>query len=169
MDISNHITYEEATYSTTAKRLGIDNKPGPSALANMFLVADRVFEPVRVHFDTPIHVSSFFRSTELNKAIGGSTTSQHVLGEAMDVDATMYNAIYNKHIFEYVKDNLEFDQLIAENVSEKKWADLGWVHFSYRFGENRKEILVSEIYNGKRIYYTYDPNKGLDIKLYRNE
>ena len=166
-EISQHVTYEEATYSETAKRLGIDNTPNRDQVINMIITAGKVFEPMRVHFDVPIHVSSFYRSPKLNQAIGGSTTSQHMSGEAMDLDADKYDSIRNKHIFEYIKDNLEFDQLIAENVSEDKWADFAWVHVSYRFGQNRREAFLSELRNGVKHYYIYDPAKGYDIKLYR--
>ena len=72
-------------------------------------------------------------------------------------------------IFDYIRTNLQFDQLIAENVSDNKWSDVGWVHFSYRANNNRNEILLSEVRDGKRYYYEYEPNKGLDIKLYRDE
>jgi len=169
MNISDHITYKEATYSSTAVNLNIDNTPNAEQLSNMMLVAIKVFEPMRVHFDVPIHIASFFRSKKLNKALGGSTTSDHMKGRAIDVDADKYNSIRNKHIFEYIRTVLDFDQLIAENVSDNKWNDIGWVHFSYRSTGNRKEVLLSEVYNGKRMYYEYDPNKGLNVKLYRYE
>jgi zinc D-Ala-D-Ala carboxypeptidase len=165
--ISDHITYNEATYSDTAKRFGIDNNPTFEQLVNMVVTAGKLFEPVRTHFDVPIHVASFFRSEVLNIVIGGSTTSDHMTGESMDIDADKYNKIRNKHIFDYVKDNLDFDQLIAENVSEDKWTDVGWIHFSYKKERNRKQVLLSEWLNGKRVYYPYDSVKGLDIKLYR--
>jgi hypothetical protein len=169
MNISDHITYKEATYSPTAEKLGIDNSPNLEQLTNMMLVAIKVFEPMRVHFDVPIYIASFFRSKKLNKAIGGSTTSDHMKGRAIDVDADKYGKIRNKHIFDYIRTNLQFDQLIAENVSDNKWSDVGWVHFSYRANNNRNEILLSEVRDGKRYYYEYEPNKGLDIKLYRDE
>jgi len=165
--ISEHCSYGEATYSETAKRLGIDNIPNSDQLVNMIIVASKLFELVRTHFDLPIHIPSFFRSKLLNDALGGSTTSDHMTGQSMDVDAEKYGGVRNKHIFEYVKDNLDFDQLIAETVSENKWVDIGWVHFSYKTEGNRKEVLLAETIKDKRVYYTYDPIKGLDIKLYR--
>jgi len=169
MNISEHISYKEATYSHTAESLGIDNTPTIDQLSNMILVANKVFEPMRVHFDVPIYITSFFRSKKLNKKIKGSTTSDHMKGRAIDVDAHKYGKIRNKHIFDYIRQNLIFDQLIAENVVEDEWSDIAWVHFSYRATGNRNEALLSEVYKGKRIYYEYDPNKGLNIKLYRNE
>ena len=168
MNISDHKTYEEAIRSKKAEELGIDNFPDSHQLANMIITATKLFEPVRTNFDVPIYVASFFRSKELNKVIGGSSTSDHMTGEAMDVDASEYGRLTNKNIFEYVKDNLDFDQLIAENVTDNKWADFGWVHFSYKSVDNRNEVLLSEMLNGKMKYYTYNHNKGFDIKLYRN-
>ena len=137
--ISEHITYKEATYSETAKRHGLFNVPNESQVARMKLTATKVFEPLRNHFDTPIFVSSFFRSAELNIALSGGKNSQHMCGEAMDLDADKYDIIENKDIFNYIKDHLEFDQLIWE------FGDVinpDWVHVSYS-ANNRKEILVS--------------------------
>ena len=88
--ISKHISYEEATYSTTAKRLGIDNTPDDFQLASMVLVAEKVFEPLREHFCVPIGVTSFFRSEPLNTALRGSKTSSHMKGEAIDIDGDLY-------------------------------------------------------------------------------
>lgn len=169
MNLSPHITYEEAIYSKKAEDLGIDNFPDSQQLANMIATSNKLFEPVRNNFDVPIHIASFFRSKELNKVIGGSTTSDHMTGEAMDVDASEYGRVTNKNIFEYVKDNLKFDQLIAEKVTENKWADFGWVHFSYKSEGNRNQVLLSEIVDGKMKYYTYDNTKRFDIKAYRDE
>jgi len=112
MDISPHVSYKEATHSDTAKRLGIINIPDFEQLSKMVTIATEIFEAIRNHFGVPIHVSSFFRSAELNKAIGGSKTSQHVLGEAMDIDADKYGKITNRQIFNYIKDKLKFDLLI---------------------------------------------------------
>jgi uncharacterized protein YcbK (DUF882 family) len=97
--ISKNISYKEATLSTTAKRLGIDNTPNAEQFSNMVHVAENVFQPVREHFDTPIYVSSFFRSEALNKAIGGSSSSTHMKGEAMDLDADVYGKVSNGVIF----------------------------------------------------------------------
>ena len=138
MDISPHISYKEAVYSDTAKKLGIINIPDFEQLSKMVTVANEIFEPVRKHFGVPIHVSSFFRSIELNKVIGGSKTSQHVLGEAMDIDADKYGKITNRQLFNYIKDNLKFDQLIWEFGTDK---EPDWIHVSFKKTNNRGEIL----------------------------
>ena len=132
-NISKYITYLEATTSQTATRNGIVNTPGEKELINMQLVGIRVFDIIREHFNTPLRVSSFYRSLLLNNSIGGSKTSQHVKGQAIDIQGT--GDVSNKMIFEYIKDNLDFDQLINEY-------NYSWVHVSYvSKDKNRKQIL----------------------------
>ena len=112
--VSKNISYKEATYSDTAKRLGVDNTPNAEQFSNMIYVGENIFQPVREHFGVPIYISSFFRSEALNKAIKGSSSSTHMKGEAMDLDADVFGRVTNGAIFHYIKDNLEFDQLIWE-------------------------------------------------------
>ena len=125
--ISKHISYKEGVYSITAIRKGIDNEPNEEQLSNMKLVAEKIFEPVRTHFKVPIKVNSFFRSPDLNKAIGGSTKSQHCKGQAIDIDDT-YGKIKNSDIYWWIKDNLDFDQMIWEFGNND---NPDWVHISY--------------------------------------
>ena len=150
-NISDHITYEEATASATAKQLGIDNTPDEEQLNNMRAVATHVFEPLRNAKGIRIGISSFFRSPELNKKIKGAPTSQHMAlnGAAMDIDGKIYGGITNKEIFQYIKNNLVFDQLIAEFPDEV--GEPAWVHVSYA-PTNRGDILVSKKIDGKTIY-----------------
>lgn len=136
MNISEHITYKEATYSATANLKGINNTPDTETLKTMIITACKVFEPVRRYFGKPILITSFYRSHELNKAIGGAKNSQHVKGEAIDIKATQ--GFTNKQIFDWIKDNLTFDQLIWEYGNDKEPA---WVHVSYSIIKNRKQIL----------------------------
>ena len=142
--ISKHISYKEGTHSNTATRRRMRNEPDEVQLKAMKLLSKEVFEPLRAHFDQPIRVNSFFRSAALNKAIGGSRTSQHCSGEAIDIDAT--NGVTNKQLFDYIKDNLDFDQLIWEFGTDK---NPDWVHVSYtETRANRKQIL-------KAVKFTY--------------
>jgi hypothetical protein len=104
----------------------------------MKALAENVFEPLRVANKKPIYISSFFRSPELNKKIGGSTTSQHCSGEAMDIDADVYGGMTNAEMFHFIKDNLDFDQLIWEFGTD---SNPDWVHVSFRKGNNRKNII----------------------------
>jgi zinc D-Ala-D-Ala carboxypeptidase len=151
-NISEHIFYKEAVYSVTAKARGIDNTPSESVLKNMRLTAVNVFEPVRKHFGRPIKVSSFYRCAALNKAIGGSPTSQHVTGQAIDMDGDVFGSPSNKQIFEFIRDNLSFDQLIVEGIHDGK---MDWVHCSYKPEGNRKQILLMYTQNGKKVYEPY--------------
>lgn len=139
--ISKHVSYREATKSRTAVKEGIDNTPSSEALASMQNVAEKIFEPVRGHFCVPIAVTSFYRSPTLNKAVGGSGSSQHVKGEAMDLDADVFGMITNASIFNYIRTQLEFDQLIWEHGDS---IEPDWVHVSLKAsGINRKQILVA--------------------------
>ena len=140
MRISANITYAEAFKSQSAVRHKIKNTTNdPEILKNMKHVAENVFEKIRAHFGKPIGISSFYRSPELNKIVGGSPTSQHATGEAIDIDADIFGGLTNKQIFDFIKNNLEYDQLIWEYGTEKNPA---WVHVSLkRVGKNRKQIL----------------------------
>lgn len=149
-NISSHITYEEATKSQTGIRKGIDNTPTEEHLANMKYLAETIFEPIREHFGKPIGISSFYRGPALNKAIGGAATSQHVKGEAMDIDGDIFGGVDNIAIFEYIKTNLEYDQIIAEFGTIDK---PDWVHVSIRRdGKNRKQILRAVKQGTKTVY-----------------
>ena len=147
--ISKHISYDEATYSSTANRLGIDNTPGPEHIKSMKKVAEAVFEPLREHFGVPIGVTSFYRCEALNRALRGSLRSSHMKGEAIDIDADVYGSLSNKDIFDYIKDNLEFDQLIWEFGSDENPA---WVHVSYSEGNNRMQKLIAKKVDGITTY-----------------
>lgn len=150
--ISNNITYAEATKSQEAIRRGIDNTPNETQLRKMKIVANKCFQPLREKHGKPIGISSFFRSVDLNKAIGGSATSQHCKGEAIDIDADIFdNGITNKEIFEWLQDNVDFDQLIGEYPTNNN--DFKWVHISYVSPEkNRKQILIAKKIGKKTIY-----------------
>jgi hypothetical protein len=144
----------EVVRSESAKRKGISNMPTPEHIANFKILAEKVFEPIREHFRCPIHISSGYRSKELNAAIGGSLTSQHCSGEAIDIDMDgTPNGVTNRMVFDYIKDNLEFDQLIYE-FGDSNNPD--WVHVSYETtGKQRKQILKASRVNGKTSYTNY--------------
>ena len=147
--ISKHISYKEGVYSVTAIRKGIDNEPNEEQLSNMKLVAEKIFEPVRTHFKVPIKVNSFFRSPDLNKAIGGSTRSQHCKGQAIDIDDT-YGKIKNSDIYWWIKENLDFDQMIWEFGNND---NPDWVHISYVSPDkNRNRCLKAYRKDGKTKY-----------------
>ena len=147
--ISKHISYKEGVYSITAIRKGIDNEPNEEQLSNMKLVAEKIFEPVRTHFKVPIKVNSFFRSPDLNKAIGGSTKSQHCKGQAIDIDDT-YGKATNAEMYWWIKENLDFDQMIWEFGNND---NPDWVHVSYVSPDkNRNRCLKAYRDDGKTKY-----------------
>ena len=152
MQLSEHLSLAEVTRSETAKRKGISNMPTPEHLENFKLLAEKVFEPIRNHFGKPIHISSGYRSLALNKAVGGALSSQHCSGEAIDIDMDgSANGITNKMVFDYIKDNLNFDQLIWEFGNG---SNPDWVHVSYESkGKQRKQILKATR-NGKSTVYS---------------
>lgn len=159
MQISKHLSFEECTHSDTADKLGIvNNNPNQSVVENMKLLAEKVFEPIREHFNVPIHVSSVYRGLVLNNAIKGSITSQHCSGQAMDIDMGDKGKPSNKEIFDYIKANLVWDQLLAEFPEKGK---LSWVHVSYSNKHNRKQILIGKKINGKTVYIPYKSDKDL--------
>jgi len=147
--ISEHISYQEAVYSFTAKRHCIDNTPAIDHVKSMELVAAKVFEPLRAHVGGPIKVNSFYRCPELNRALGGSATSSHTKGEAIDID-DVYGYATNSQMFEYIKKNLQFDQLIWEFGND---FNPDWVHVSYAtMHTNRNEVLRAQRVNNKIVY-----------------
>jgi len=154
MKLSNNLTLSEMLASDTAKRKGIENYPeNTSHIDNMRLLAENIFQPIREAFCVPIFVSSGYRSIQLNIAIGGSSsTSQHMKGEAMDLDADRYGKITNSQIFNFIKDELDFDQLIWEYGDSE---NPDWVHVSYKSDGNRKQILKVKRVNGKGVYSKY--------------
>jgi len=154
MKLSNHLDLSKVTRSESAKRNGISNMPTAEHIENFKLLAEKVFEPIREHFKVPIHISSGYRSKELNAKIGGSATSQHCSGEAIDIDMDgSKHGVTNKMVFDYIKDNLEFDQLIYEFGTDK---NPDWTHVSYESsGKQRKQILKAVKQNGKTVYLPY--------------
>jgi len=148
---SKHISWKEATGSATAKKLEINNTPNDEQLNNMQDLAEDLFEPLRERVGEPILINSFFRCEELNKAISGSaTTSQHIKGCAIDLDATK---ISNCELFYIIKNEFEFDKLIWELGDDNNPA---WIHVSYVKGNNRGLVYQAKRKEGKG-FTTYHP------------
>ena len=147
MQLSKNFWLNEFTRSQTATRRNIDNSPSDSHVENLRALANNILQPVRdTHGVT--NITSGYRSPNLNAAIGGSTTSQHSNGEAADFHCP---SIGNRALAEWIRDNLDFDQLILEFPGENPWT--GWVHCSYkRSGNNRKSVLTAVKQNGKTVY-----------------
>jgi hypothetical protein len=159
MQLSKNLRLDEVVKSTTAKRLGINNEPDEWTTENLRQVAINIFQPLRDSFGCPIYVSSGYRSADLNTAIGGSSRSQHVEGRALDLDADVYGSCTNSQIFNWIKDNLEFDQLIWEFGDQD---NPDWVHVSYVYdGINRKRCLKACRDDNGKTYYEVIFGKGL--------
>tara|TARA_R110000822_G_C15229638_1_gene485200 strand:+ start:417 stop:878 length:462 start_codon:yes stop_codon:yes gene_type:complete len=152
MKVTEHVSYKEVIKSNTATRRGIENIPSGEQMENIKLLCENVFEPLREHVGGPIAINSLFRSVDLNRAIGGSSTSQHcaVNGAAMDIDDT-YGGMSNADMFEFIK-KLDFDQLIWEYGDDE---NPDWVHVSYKKNGNRKQILKCSKVKGKTVYSLY--------------
>ncbi len=150
MKISPNLNLAEITRSDTAKRHGIDNTPTAEHLENFKLLADKVFEPIREHFKTPIFISSGYRSKALNLFIKGSLSSQHCKGQAIDIDMDGSNGeVTNRMVFDFIKNKLDFDQLIWEFGTD---FNPDWVHVSFVKTGNRKEKLKAVRSSGKTTY-----------------
>jgi len=148
-NISKHISYHEGTYSQTGVRRNLDNTPNEDQLKCMKEVSENLFEPLREWVGGPIKINSFFRGEPVNTAIGGSTRSQHMKGQAIDIDDTFGHKT-NAEMYHYVKDNLDFDQLIWEFGTDKNpnWLHISWV--SHR--PNRKKLTIAKKVNGRTKY-----------------
>ena len=144
MNLSKHVTLKEFQNSDTATRHGINNEMSPSQIESAKLLCENVFEPLRLYLNTPIKISSGFRCLQVNRLIGGSATSQHTKGEAMDLQI-------NAKGFNFIKDKLEFDQLIWEFGNDEQPS---WVHVSFS-SRNRKQVLKASKKNGKIIYTNF--------------
>ena len=150
MQISKHLRLAEITRSDTAKRQGIDNTPTAEHLENFKLLAEKVFEPIREHFNTPIFISSGYRSKALNDLIKGSSSSQHCKGQAIDIDMDGGNGeVTNRMVFDFIKNKLDFDQLIWEFGTD---FNPDWVHVSFVKTGNRKQKLKAIRTSGKTTY-----------------
>lgn len=159
-NISDHISFAESIKSVEAIRLGMDNIPGEKEIASMKLLAEKVFEPLRSYItlkrgkDSPIHINSFFRSKEVNENIRGSKSSQHVLGEAIDIECS-YPDFNNKDLFLTIKDKCAFDQLIWEFSDPNNQDIPAWVHVSYKKEGNRKQVLKAIKEDGQTKYIPF--------------
>ena len=150
--ISKHVSYKEGVHSRTAVRRGFDNTPNEEQLKCMHGVAENLFEPLRKWVGGPIKINSFFRGEPTNTAIGGSKYSQHMKGQAIDIDDTFGHKT-NAEMYHYIKDNLEFDQMVWEFGTEYPDGNPNWVHISWvSHRPNRKKLTIAKKINGRTKY-----------------
>jgi len=140
MNLTTNFTLAEMTASQVASRNGINNNPTAGQIENLKKLCESILQPIRNHYDAPVIISSGFRSPELCIRIGSSIESQHAKGEAADLQVI---GIDNKALAKYIKENLDFDQLILEFYREEEGPHSGWVHVSYVGKGNRKESLTA--------------------------
>ena len=153
MNLSRNLSLKEVTKSNTAERHGIDNQPNEEQLKNLISLAENVFQPCRDYFGRAIYISSGLRSKELNTKIGGSSSSQHCKGEALDLDCDIFGGITNGELFDFIRAKIDFDQLIWEFGDSK---NPNWVHVSRKIkGNNRNQILKAQKIAGKTVYSIY--------------
>jgi hypothetical protein len=151
MKLSENLYLSEVTRSESAKRHGINNQPTPEHIENFKLLAEKIFQPIREHFKVPIRISSGYRSKELNAKIGGSASSQHCKGQAIDIDQDG-TSITNRQVFDFIKDNLPFDQLIYEFGDDN---NPNWIHVSYSRNQQRGQVLKAFKLNNQTKYFPY--------------
>lgn len=154
MRLSKNLTLSEVVKSNTATRLGIENIPNEKIIANLKITADNIFQPIREHFDCPIYISSGYRSPGLNRAIGGSETSEHCFGFALDIDQDNRNSsVTNAQIFNMIRECLEFNQLIWEFGDD---TNPDWVHVSFQKGNNKNRVVRAVRIDGKTSYLPFE-------------
>jgi zinc D-Ala-D-Ala carboxypeptidase len=148
MNLTKNFTLEEMTKSETALRHDIENTPNEQEISAMKLLAEKVLQPVRDHFGKGVKVNSGFRNQDVNQKVGGSRNSDHTRGQACDIEIP---GIPNAELAEWIKDNLEFNQLILEFYTPGV-PDSGWVHVSYIPEDNKKQVLTATKKDGKTVY-----------------
>ena len=147
-NISKNISFKEATVSKVAKRLKIKNEPTETYIKNMKIIAEKIFQPLREWCEHPIKVNSMYRCPDLCIAIGSTKTSQHTKGQAIDLSTLGEKT--NGELFEYIKENLKFDQLIWEFGNDK---NPQWIHISYVNPKKNRNRILKAKKRGSQITY----------------
>jgi len=151
MKLTTNFSLAELTASQVAARKGIPNNPTAGQIENLKKLCESILQPIRNHYDSPVIISSGFRTPELCVLINSSINSQHAKGQAADLQVI---GVDNKALAKYIKENLDFDQLILEFYKESEGPHSGWVHVSYVGKENRKQSLQAtrSEKTGKTVY-----------------
>lgn len=146
--LTKNFSLHELTKSETAVRNDMENNPGPTEIGNLTTLAGKVLQPIRDHFAKGVHINSGFRHPDVNAKVGGSRTSDHCKGMAADLEIP---GIANADLAAWVRDNLEFTQLILEFYTPGI-PDSGWVHVSYDPNNLKKQVMTATKQNGKTVY-----------------
>ena len=148
MQLTNNFSLKELTVSDTATRLGLDNTPNETVIANLKTLAENILQPVREHYGKSVKVNSGYRAPEVNAAVGGSKTSDHCKGQAADIEI---NGVANGDLAKYIAENFKFTQVILEFYTQGI-PDSGWVHVSYDSNDLKCQTLTAVKQNGKTVY-----------------
>lgn len=146
--LTANFSLHELTKSETALRMGLDNTPGPVETEYLKILAERVLQPIRDHFQKGVKVNSGYRSPDSNAAVGGSRTSDHCKGQAADIEIP---GVPNAELAQWIMDNLEYTQLILEFYTPGI-PDSGWVHVSYNPENLKRQELTAMKVAGKTQY-----------------
>ena len=146
--LTRNFSLHELTKSETALRYDMENTPGPAETANLTELAGKVLQPIRDHYQKGVKINSGFRHPEVNAKVGGSRTSDHCKGMAADLEIP---GVANAELAQWVKDNLEFTQLILEFYTPGI-PDSGWVHVSYDPNNLKKQVMTATKQGGKTVY-----------------
>ena len=138
MKLSPNFTLTELTKSSVAERFNLDNTPSQEVINNLARVCGQILEPVRTHFGKGFIPNSGYRSPAVNEKAGGSKTSQHMTGEAVDFEIP---GIDNYQLACWCRDNLTYDQIILE-FYQPGVPDSGWVHVSIKSAGNRGNCIT---------------------------
>tara|TARA_Y100001972_G_scaffold52230_1_gene63937 strand:- start:568 stop:1032 length:465 start_codon:yes stop_codon:yes gene_type:complete len=141
MQLSKNFSLNELTKSQTATRLGIENKPSSQETLHLKNLCENILQKVRDRFNEPVIINSGYRSIKLCQAIGSSSKSQHAKGQAADIEVVNLD---NKKVAEWIKNNLEYDQLILEFYKESEGPRSGWIHVSYVSDKPRRQALLAD-------------------------
>lgn len=148
MQLTENFSLHEMTKSETALRKGLDNTPGTAEIENLRKLCEKVLQPVRDHFARPVKVNSGFRHPDVNRAVGGSTTSDHCKGMAADIEIP---GVPNAELAQWIADNLQYRQLILEFYTPGV-PDSGWVHVSYNEQDLKQQDLTAMREDGRIVY-----------------
>jgi hypothetical protein len=148
MNLTKNFTLKELTKSETAVRHDVDNQPNEEQIESLRLLCEKILQPVRDHYGKPVRINSAFRCAELNRLTGGSATSDHCKGQAVDFEI---DGVSNDELARWVQENLEFSQLILE-FFQPGIPDSGWVHASYNPQALKAQVLTATKVAGKTQY-----------------
>ena len=142
MLLSKNFSLKELTQSQTALKNNIDNEPNGSQIYNLKLLCSNILQPLRDYYESPIKITSGYRSKTLCELIKSSSTSQHCANNGAAADFEI-PGIDNKNVGSHIKNNFNFDQLILEYYDESD-INSGWIHCSFKSANNRKESLMKD-------------------------